>query len=162
MQNARITVGDMPRERAFQADVERVVEVAIGKRSIPSDVQMMAAHQALEGLWIEGSAQESPIVFGAMIPFELLDEATDGQIGERQETREPDPEAFCQLLSIGFFELQRIGRQRGPGRVEYEIETEALRDSVAERIETAKCSDVGLIGSQSTLAVYVFLEIAGK
>jgi hypothetical protein len=88
-----------------------IVEIAIVQRSIPTHVDLPAAHQAIDRLRVERVAQQLEVSFMLPGSFEVTQKAPDGHVRNRVKPRESDPEAPLKFTAIVAFQTGLLWRQ---------------------------------------------------
>src|SRR5690606_40137310 len=78
---------------ALHRHAQSVVEIAVVKRAIVADVDLVAAHQAIEGHRVESVAQDLHVALRPTVALQVMQEAADGHVGNADQPREADAEA---------------------------------------------------------------------
>ena len=87
---------------------QHLVEVAVENFAEPTDIDCVAAHQAVHGRRIKSVVQQCHIIGEQVVVLQVGSKPGDGQVRDRVELVEDDPEMFFQLALVVGFEL-RLG-----------------------------------------------------
>ncbi len=79
------------------------VEVTIVKCTIPTDCDLMPAHQPLYRKRIEGPSKQFEIILFLILPTQLFPESSQRHIGNGEKMSKPDSETVAQLTPVVFF-----------------------------------------------------------
>jgi hypothetical protein len=96
---------------------EGEVEITVIKRAVPSDADLMPAHQTRQRIWIEGFSEKSEVI--SLLPQvgQMCSESSQWHIGDGEKLGEADAEAFTQLVPVILFEGRLARRQKRASRI---------------------------------------------
>ena len=152
----------MARQAAIDGQVKHLVEVAIVKRAVPADAHERPAHHALDGLGVEPLDQQFHVALGRALLLQVLQEAADGHVGERQEPVEGDAEARAEFALVFLFQGFLRRRQRWAERVINQVQHQpGSWPAVAKPIQPLERFDALGVYALAALRVHILLEIAG-
>ena len=108
---------DVIRRPVVHRKAKGQVEVAVIERPIPTDADLMAAHQPRHGLLVKGLPEEVQIILLLILTAQLRSKSSQGHIGDGEKTGEIDSEAAPQFAPVVFFErrLRRAAEMVRPG-----------------------------------------------
>ncbi len=96
---------------------EGEVEVAVVKRAIPSDADLMPAHQTGQRIWIKGFSEKSEVI--SLLPQvgQMCSKSSQGHIRDGEKTGEGDAKASAHFTAVILFK-NGLGRgQKGTSRI---------------------------------------------
>ena len=89
---------------------ESEVEITVIEHAIPSDADLVTAHQTVHGLWIERFPEELEIILLLILSSEFDLKSSQWHIGEGEKMGESDAKARTQFPPIILFEGGLEGR----------------------------------------------------
>jgi hypothetical protein len=93
------------------------VKVAVIKRTLPSDADLMSAHQTGQRIWIEGFSEKSEVISLFPQVVQMYSESSQRHIRDGEKLGETDAEAFAELAPVIPFEGGLRRRQEGTSRI---------------------------------------------
>ena len=93
------------------------VEVTIIKRAVPSDADLMPAHQTGQRIRIKGVPEKREVIFLLSQGGQTCSESSQWHIRNREKLGETDAEPFTQLTPVILFKGSLRRRQKGTSRI---------------------------------------------
>ncbi len=82
-----------PMRTGGDRETGRKVEITVVKGTVPSDVDLVTAHQRGESLRVKRVFQDSHVL--CFFPLEHLKESSERHVRQRNQSRETDVVMFC-------------------------------------------------------------------
>jgi len=144
----------------LQLHIEHLVEVAIVKLATVSDAEGGAAHQAIHGRGIEAVGQQIQILLPPALFAQVIREAGDWLVRNREQSVEDDAELASQNLLVIRFQFGLRSGQFRPERIIDQMQRQG--GSVADVVELAERRDAFIEHAVAALAIDVFRGVAGQ
>ena len=143
-----------------EGDSCRLVEVAVVEKSLPVHTDQGATHDVRSGFRVEPAFQKLQIPFHGAALLQLFAKTSDGGIGDGVEIVEADAVTFGKFHPIGVFQLSLGAGQKCSMGIVNQVELMGI--AIPQPVQLLQGSDAGIIDSSPSLAVDVFLKVAGE
>jgi hypothetical protein len=144
----------------FEREFAHLVEVAVVDFAIPTDVDRVAAHQAVDRAGIEMCPQQLEILPEFAVALQVGSKARDRHVRDAVERVEVDVEMLFHLALVISFEIYLIGWEEGSVRIVDEVENQSWIASVAKFIQFLKGRDAAIKNAVAALLVHIVGSVA--
>ena len=131
-----VEIPDILRGRiTAKAHLKCQVKVTVIQVSVPVDIDLMPAHQPFQRTGVEGFLQQIevfPVLLGGP---EVTPKSADRHVGDRIQSREPDPKTLRQFPPVIRLKPRLNGWKTGALGVENQMEQQVLGNAIAQAVQ---------------------------
>ena len=159
-ERAGVEVADVGGRAVIDAKLKHLVEIAVVERPVPADREVRPAHDDVGRLRVERVHEQVHVPLQAAGPLDVLEEAADRHVRDREQPVEHDPVPHLQLAPVVALERGLVAGEEGisdaglslsrilpaPKNIFLEGTAQIFRGDTGGLFQAAKRSDVSVVG----------------
>jgi hypothetical protein len=112
----------MIRGSVIHREAKGEIEIAVVKSAVPTDADLLPAHETLDRFGIEGVTEQLEIALSLILSIKFALEPSECHVGNGQQVCKLDADSVAEFPSVVFFQSPLCGWKKRSSGVVHKIE----------------------------------------